>query len=256
MLDVGQGDCLYLELSDGISCLIDGGSTSIKEVGNYRILPYLKYEGVSKLDYVILTHLDEDHVNGVRELMEMQNTLDGVQIQTILFPEIANPDETYQELWALAEKKGIAVQTIGAGDAMMGSDYLLECLYPVKGTWTTDENNDSVALQLAYHEFTMLLTGDMGFEGEKELLSQGRLKDVDVWKVSHHGSKYSGSQPFLQSIQPALGLVSVGRNYYGHPSDEILERLSKINCQVYTTLERGALMLESDGERFFLETAR
>ena len=256
MLDVGQGDCLYLELSDGISCLIDGGSTSIKEVGNYRILPYLKYEGVSKLDYVILTHLDEDHVNGVRELMEMQNTLDGVQIQTILFPEIANPDETYQELWALAEKKGIAVQTIGAGDVISGKDYILECLYPVKGTWTNDENNDSVALQLTYHEFTMLLTGDMGFEGEKELLSQGSLKNVDVWKVSHHGSKYSGSQPFLQSIQPALGLVSVGRNYYGHPSDEILERLSKINCQVYTTLERGALMLESDGERFFMETAR
>ena len=256
MLDVGQGDCLYLELSDGTCCLIDGGSTSIKEVGTYRILPYLKYEGVQTLDYVILTHLDEDHVNGVRELIEMKGTLDGVEIQNILFPEIANPDETYQELVELAESKDILVKTIGAGDVIAGADYLLECLYPVKGTWTANENNDSTVLQLTYKDFSMLLTGDMGFEGEKDLLRQGSLKDVDVWKVSHHGSKYAGSRAFLQNIRPALGLISVGRNYYGHPSDEVLERLSQVGCEVYTTLERGALLLESDGERFSLESAR
>ncbi len=251
-LSVGQGDCLYMCLPEGTTCLIDGGSISEKNIGKYRILPYLKYEGIEKLDYIILTHLDEDHISGIRELLEMQDGLDFVKIGTIFFPAIANPDEKYLELWELAKEKGIEVAVIGAGDQITGEDFVLECLYPVKGAYTEDKNNSSTVLHLTFREFSMLLTGDMGFEGEQDLMENGVLKDVDVWKVSHHGSKYSGSEAFLEMIRPQLSLISVGRNSYGHPSEDILERLYAAGSQVETTFARGALMIESDGETFTL----
>ena len=102
----------------------------------------------------------------------------------------------------------------------------------------------------------MLFTGDLGFEGERKLLQKGMVQPVDVWKVSHHGSKYSGSEQFLKVMRPQLGLISVGRNTYGHPSKELLERLSKIGSKVETTYDHGALMVVSDGENFQLEMTR
>jgi competence protein ComEC len=102
----------------------------------------------------------------------------------------------------------------------------------------------------------MLLTGDLGFEGESELLKQDVLEDVDIWKVSHHGSKYSGSEQFLGKILPNVSLISVGRNYYGHPTDEILERLDTCGSMVLTTLDSGALMVESDGEKYWIRCQR
>ena len=199
---------------------------------------------------MIFTHLDEDHINGMRELVEMSESLDGVKIKTMLFPDLVNPDDTYLEMWALAEEKGIAVHTIGAGDVIRESEAKLECFYPRKGMYTDDENNSSTVLRLTYGEFSMLLTGDLGFDGEKDLLAWGVLDDVDVWKVSHHGSKYSGSEEFLETILPNLSLISVGRNYYGHPTKEILERLENCGSSIWTTLESGAIMLESDGKTY------
>ena len=181
MLDVGQGDGLFLRLPGGTTCFIDGGSTSVKNVGKYRILPYLKYEGVEKLDYVIFTHLDEDHMNGMRELLEMSETYDGVSIGTMLFPDIANPDDIYQEMWTLAEENDINVYHIGAGDIIKENDVTLECLYPVTGTYCEDKNNSSTVMKLIYGKLSMLFTGDLGFEGEEELLNMGALGDIDVW---------------------------------------------------------------------------
>lgn len=257
MLDVGQGDGLFLRLPSKTTYFIDGGSSNVKKVGEYRILPYLKYEGVSKLDYVILTHLDEDHMNGMAELLEMVGTMDGVSIGTMLFPDIENPDETYLELWTLAEEKGVSVDTIGAGDRFCEEDFTMECLYPVKESYSTDKNNSSAVMLLTYKKFTMLLSGDLGWEGEKALLNRGALKAIDVWKVSHHGSKYSGCEEFLEMINPQVSLVSAGKNnIYGHPSAELLKRLENVGSQVKTTIESGAIFIESDGERFILSVMR
>lgn len=255
-VSVGQGDCLYMRLPDGTTCLVDGGSTSEKNIGQYRILPYLKYCGAEKVDYVFLTHLDEDHMNGIREIVEQYGSLDSVKIGTIFFPAIANPDEKYMEMWELAEDKGIDVKTIGADDRLLGEEYVLDCLYPVKGSYSNDKNDTSIALALKFREFSMLLTGDMGFEGEQELLDRGTLESVDVWKVSHHGSKYSGGEQFLEVISPTLSLISVGRNSYGHPSKELMDRLTSVGSQVKTTLDSGALMLTCDGHTYSISLQR
>ena len=205
---------------------------------------------------MFLTHLDEDHISGVRELIEMQDSLDGIRIDTIFYPEIANPDEKYMEMWELSKEKGIHVEKIGAGDRLKGDDYDIACLHPIKGSSSTDKNDSSIVLQVNFRNFSMLLSGDMGFDGEKELLKRGVLTNIDVWKVSHHGSKYSGGETFLYVIDPELSLISVGRNNYGHPSKEILERLWKAGSRVETTLESGALQIESDGDTFSLSLQR
>ena len=256
MLDVGQGDALYLELPGEVTCLIDGGSTSIKSIGKYRILPYLKYEGVDTLDYIIFTHLDEDHINGIREMVEMTDSYDGVAIRQMLFPAIENPDENYKKMWELARSKGIRVEVIGAGDVIRGKDWEMTCLYPEKGCHTTDKNEASTALQLKFLEFSMLFTGDLGLDGEKELLDGGMLQTADIWKVSHHGSKYSGGAEFLRNIHPQLSLISVGKNSYGHPARELLERLQEAGSLVKTTLDCGALQIESDGHTVSLFSGR
>ena len=256
MLDVGQGDGLFLRLPSGVTCFIDGGSTNVKELGKYCLLPYLKYEGVGVLDYVIFTHLDEDHISGMRELMEMHGTMDDVRIRQMLFPEISNPDEQYLELWSLAIEKGIKVGTIGASDRIQGTDFVLECISPVKGSYAEDKNNSSTVLKLTYQDFSMLLSGDLGIEGEEDLLAQKYVEEVDVWKVSHHGSKYSGGEPFLEVLRPRLSLISVGKNNYGHPSEELLQRLKNVGSRVYSTLEGGALMLRSDGRSYSLALQR
>ena len=255
-LDVGQGDGLFLRSPKGTTCLIDAGSISVKNIGEYRILPYLKYEGVAVLDYIILTHLDEDHMSGVRELLELQDTLDGIEIQQILFPAIANPDEKYLEIWNLAKEKNITVGIIGAGDKITEENFEISCIYPIKGRSTEDRNDSSTVLQVTYQDFSILLSGDLGFGGEENLLQMGVLRDVDVWKVSHHGSKYSGSEKFLCSINPQLSLISVGRNTYGHPNEELLERIRAVGSLVETTLAHGALMIESDGKTFSLSYGR
>ena len=255
-LSVGQGDCLYMRLPDGTICLVDGGSTSEKNIGKYRILPYLKYCGAAEIDYIFLTHLDEDHMSGIRELLEVYGTLEGVRIDTIFFPAISNPDEKYMEMWTLAEEKGVSVRMIGAADQLKGNGYELECLYPIKGAYSEDKNDSSIVLQLTFQEFSMLLTGDMGFDGERELLNRKCLENIDVWKVSHHGSKYSGGEDFLEVIRPNLSLISVGRNSYGHPSRELMDRLKSVGSQVETTLESGALMLQSDGHTFSISLQR
>lgn len=256
VLDVGQGDGIFLRLPGGTTCFIDGGSTSIKQVGEYRILPYLKYEGVSKLDYVIFSHLDEDHINGMRELLQMDATMDGVKIGTMLFPEIANPDDAYREFWDLAQRCGVKVSKIGAGDTISDKDFVLECLYPIKNSWAEDKNNHSTVLKLHYKNFSMLFSGDLGWEGERALLEAGVLEDVDVWKVSHHGSKYSGCQEFLDCIQANVSLISVGKNYYGHPSAEILDRLNRSGSQIFATIDTGAILLECDGRSYSISLQR
>ncbi len=254
MLDVGQGDALFLRMPSGTTCLIDGGSTSEKNIGQYKLLPFLKYEGVSHLDYVIFTHLDADHTNGIRELLEKCEDMDGISIGRILFPAIQNPDEKYQELWNLTKQRGIEAGTIGAGDCFQEEGLLMECLWPMKHTYTADKNQSSTVLQLTCGEFTMLLTGDLGMEGEAALLQTGMLQDVDVWKVSHHGSKYSGSETFLAAILPELSLISVSeRNSYGHPNPALLNRLQFIGSQIWTTPECGAIRIHSDGEVYTVE---
>ena len=258
VLDVGQGDSIYFRSPDGISCLVDGGSSDVNQVGRYRIEPYLKCRGVGTLDYVFVTHGDEDHVNGIRELMERQEI--GVQIDTLVLPVIEVWNETLYGLAEEASKAGVHVVMMEAGQKVTDKGLSITCLQPA-GTDDFEPGNEaSMVLAVQYGDFDMLLTGDVEGEGEvkltKTLLELYQNTIWEILKVAHHGSKNSTSTEFLEAVCPKVALISAGiDNRYGHPHRETLGRLEKSGTQVKCTQEAGAVeyLLKISEPRYTVE---
>ena len=246
-LDVGQGDSLYIRSPSGSHYLIDGGSSDVSNVVKYRIEPFLKSKGVGTLDYVFISHGDEDHLNGVRELLE--NQLLGVKIDTLVLPPEQLLDETLTELAKTALDHGTRVVTVQCGEQITDEDVVLTCLAPTKEYQGESGNASSMILSLQYREFDMLFTGDVEGDGEKALSDSGLLKHYDVLKVAHHGSKNSTSDEFLAQVSPAVALISAGReNRYGHPHAETIEKLESCGSRIYSTQTGGAILLSTDGK--------
>ena len=172
-LDVGQGDCIYVELPGKEKFLVDGGSSSVGSVGKYRILPFLKAKGVRYLEAVFVTHPDEDHCNGIQELLS-QGKQQGIRVGCLILPDIgeSSKGQGYRELEKAASEAGISLQYISRGQYIQGKDTLLECLHPVSGFESTDANAYSIVLRFTSGSFTALLTGDLEGSGEQALLEE------------------------------------------------------------------------------------
>lgn len=251
-LDVGQGDCIYFQNEQGVRFLCDGGSSSVGKVGQYRILPFLRYHGVSCLDYVMLTHMDADHINGVKELLEMAEG--SVKIGTLILPKMTEPDDTYHEMETLARKRGIAVRYLCAGDSMASGKLKMTCLHPDRTFRTKNKNEASLTLHVQYGTFDVILTGDLEKDGEAYLLARHRLEtlrengnQMEVLKVGHHGSKGAASEKLLDVLKPQLAVLSYGKNNrYGHPAPETTERLEKSGCRIVSTEKQGEITIFCD----------
>lgn len=252
-LDVGQGDCMIVETPGNHTYMIDGGSSSVESVGNYRIWPYLKYKGISKLDAVFVTHPDGDHISGILELLEMiSDRKIALQIEQIILPQWENMTP-FEEVMELANAAGVTVVQMEAGDCLVDGKVSLECLYPSGEDFTNRLNEGSLVLQISYKEFSGLLTGDLEGEGEEAVLDA--LTDVDYLKVAHHGSKNSTFEAFLEKTKPEISIISCGKsNLYGHPHAELLERLEAAESDVYATKDWGAMWICTDGEKIDLHT--
>lgn len=262
-LDVGQGDGIVIHTPDDVTILIDGGSTSEKQVGEYRIKPFLKYHGISQIDYMIMSHADEDHISGQKELLENQGKPGEIQIRNLLLPEPAEAyqqEEGYRQMLQLAQSAGVPVRYIHSGDRLAIQDLDLFCLHPDPGFDGGSANAYSTSLSLSWQGLHFLLCGDLEKTGEDAVVRQLNIpsaeedrapihsKDIpdhyDVLKVSHHGSKNSSSDTFLQRVSPSLAIISCGRdNRYGHPHGELLERLEQVDSCVLRTDTQGAVKL-------------
>jgi len=263
-LDVGQGDGIFIRTEEGYCFLVDGGSSSVSSVGEYRIIPFLKYKGVRKLNAVFVTHPDQDHCNGVKELLE-HGRENGILVEQIFLPDISegSKDEAYKELVSAAEWRGIPVSYISRGQCFSEGRLTLVCLHPEKDCKTENTNAYSMVLGLAYENFSALLTGDLEEEGEKKLLSfvEESIREegpkekywqdggFTVLKVAHHGSKYSTDDAFLRWAKPRLSVISCGDNSYGHPAAQTLKRLADCGSGVLSTREEGAVMIHVDRGR-------
>lgn len=260
-LSVGQGDCGIVQTAAGHTYLIDCGSSSRSRVGKYVLLPFLKYQGIRRLDAVILTHPDTDHVNGALELLEMAEE-NGISVGQLLLPDIAagRKQEELGELLEGAAKaysgRGVAVRYLAEGEGWQSGDARFLCLHPQTGCTTENANAYSVCLYAAFGgmeqpDMTVLFTGDVEGEGEEELceaLKKYGISGVTLLKVAHHGSRGSTSEKFLEQLQPEAALISVGRNStYGHPHEEVLERLEALDCRVLRTDESGAVSVSVRG---------
>lgn len=258
VLDVGQGDCIYVTDGGSRHYLIDGGSSDQKDVDIYQMVPFLKYRGVRYLDAVFVTHPDNDHINGIQGMLEAYEE-NGIAIGCLVLPDVAvhNRNEAYHTLEILAGEAGVPVRYIHAGQRIKNGKLMLTCLHPVKGFACENANEYSTVLYLRFGKFTALLTGDLEGAGESMViqnLQEWGIQKVTLLKVAHHGSKNSTPAELIELIDPRIALISAGKNNsYGHPHRETLERLATAECRVCQTPVSGAVTIRVKNGKVLLE---
>ena len=267
VLDVGQGDGTFLRTKENAAVFVDGGSSNVKSVGTYRMLPFLKAKGVRKIDYWLVSHGDFDHISGLLEVLGS-----GYPVEHLVVSEWAylNEAETenMQKLLTLAEQTDTPVLTVAAGDLLWMEKTRISFLWPQRESGgSSDINDNSLVFLYEDEDFRGLFAGDISSETEKALvkayveydsetagseehrgqMTQGageNLLDVDFYKVNHHGSKYSSCEEWLAALSPKVATISCSRkNSYGHPHEETLERLQEVDTIVYRTDEVGAITI-------------
>ena len=252
MIDVGQGDCHFIE-AGGRTVMIDCGSSDTDQVAKYRVVPYILSRGFDRIDYAVLTHPDADHINGYLELLDM-NEDDGLKIGCFIIPDISGTNGELDELTSLAGRRGIKVLKIKTGDTFCTGGLRFCCLNPKKGAVCADMNEISVCLsvELMDSPFAALFTGDVEGEGEKammEAMNPGKSR-YTLLKCAHHGSANSTPTELLDKIRPLYCFISAGvHNRYGHPHEELLQRLKASGTRIHVTKEEGAVRLDTDGKK-------
>lgn len=254
-LDVGQGDAILIRLPyDQEIYLIDTGGTIRlnKEewqrkkhefsVGNDILIPYLQKEGIKKIDKLIVTHGDTDHIGAAQEL------LSNITVKEVVFGRKEQEAILEKAVKKQALEKEVKISEVGKGESWRVNEAEFFVLAPTGKE--RSENNASIVLWAKLGGITWLFTGDLEEEGEKGLVATYPDLRADVLKVAHHGSNTSSIMPFLNAVQPNIAIISVGeRNRYGHPHKEVIERFEKMGIEIWCTDKQGAISYVFKEER-------
>jgi competence protein ComEC len=245
-LDVGQGDCIWIHTPDGQNILVDGGPRGV----GADVVTYLWLRKCYALDYMVVTHSDDDHVGGLIEALQY---ITATQVWHNGQPFTAT--ETYAEFWRAVEPTHpVTVTAQAAGVTFTIGSVSLAVLHPEE--LVSEPNNNSLVCRLSYDAFDVMLTGDIESSAESKILGRGYPLDAEVLKVAHHGSDSSSDADFLAAVSPETAIISVGPNSYGHPAPEILARLAGLPAKVYRTDMHGTIVVTSDGQWYGVETER
>ena len=246
-LDVGQGACALIE-SDGHYMLIDGGG---RDSSSFTV-SYLAQLGIEKFDYMVATHFDEDHIAG------LIGVFNKFAVETILEPSYETDTSIYKSFKEAEKNSKAKVIIPEPGEEYTLGDAKFTVLAPKKPEKDTDqetaaeglkENNQSICILLKNGDNKVLFTGDAEQEEEQYLVDSGRDIRADVYLVGHHGSGSSTSELLLDAVQPEYAVISCGTgNDYGHPVQEVLDRLWDKDVSVFRTDEQGNIIMTSDGE--------
>ena len=252
-IDVSQGDSTFIVTPNNNTILIDGGGSinSNFDVGKSTLIPYILDRGYNSIDLVIISHFDLDHVDGILTLL---NTLD---VKKVIISKQYEMTENYEEFLKIISNKKIQVQVVKAGDRIsIEKDVYIDVLWPSEDFITDNAiNNNAIVAKLIYGNFSMLFTGDIEELAEKEILKKYNKEILNsaVLKVAHHGSKSSSTQKFLEMVNPKIALIGVGKNNnFGHPNDEVLERLTSLGTKIYRTDLNGeiTIIVKNEGKKF------
>ncbi len=246
--DVGQGDGYLIQSPSGRNYLIDGGSTSVNKLKEYRLESAIKYLGVSSIDYSIITHADTDHISGVMDLIRDKGA-GHISIKNLVVADLPG-NEKMEELIRMAQESRIPIIKMHSGTVITDGKIRLTCLHPEEKYVAKDNNGKSLVFLLEYDSFKALLTGDMGESEEIRLLENG-IRKVNLLKVAHHGSRTSSSEDFLNGIFAGslqkIAVISAGENNsYGHPHKETINRLQEAGAEVFCTAETGEIIISVD----------
>ena len=261
--DVGQGDATLI-IRKEFQVVVDGGPGGEKLLSCLgRHLPFWDRE----IDLVVNTHPQKDHLGGLDELLERY------RVERLMINGVFGGGKDAVRLRKLVGEGEVEIVLPREGDVLRKGSLQFEVLWPEERVgsslaWSdpsrmdlvseivlgknTDVNILSVVGLLRYGEFEVLLTGDIGIDEERDLLKRGSLMEVDVLKVAHHCSKYSSSDEFIKKVSPKVAVIQVGKNNFGHPTEEVLDKLKKIGSQVFRNDLDGDVEVVSDGQGFWL----
>lgn len=266
-LDVGQGDAALITFPNGETMVVDGGGRrsfdKIKVQNDYEaeffepdaqgigetvVSAFLWEKGYSKVDYILATHADSDHIQGLSDVAKNFN------VKAAIFGRTPFADEDFNDLFLILEKRKINKLKISRGDVLNFGEVKIEVLYP-EGSDDISDNNHSIVLRIIYGGQKVLLTGDIEKETENTLLQNPEMLQSNVIKVAHHGSRTSSTENFVKAVSADIAIIPVGNTSpFGHPHTEVLERWKNANTKILTTGERGTVTILTDGKDLQIET--
>ena len=209
---------------------IDGGSTDVKQVGKYRILPFLKAKGVSEISYWFVSHTDTDHVSGLKEVL-----VSGYRVEYLVFAKAVEKEAKTKELAELARSHGTKVLYMQAGDTVRSKRAAMRCLYPKASDNAEDVNDLCLVLQFEEGDIRALFGGDIS--------------------TDHHGSRYANAEALLKCIRPEITVASAGKdNRYGHPSPDAVQRIKESGSRFFCTIEGGRIRVRVIENKLVCET--
>lgn len=238
-IDVGQGDSTLIITPDKKTVLIDGGGSDSFDVGEKVLLPYLLDRRILKVDYVLISHFDTDHATGVAQI------LGKIDVSSIILTRQLEENDIYRHILSIAKEKKIKLIYVKEGDVLKIGGIKISIIHPENKLMINNPmNNNSIVCKVEYNSFSMLLTGDIEMEAEELILRKNINLKADVLKVAHHGSKTSTTGEFLKAINPKVALIGVGKNNnFGHPSNEVIQRLKENGTRIYRTDENGEISI-------------
>lgn len=251
-VDVGQGDSLFLATPAGHLAVLDGGGSISprSDPGEKAVSPYLWRRGISRLDTLIASHGDLDHIGG---LLAMHENFRPRELW--VSAQIRGP--RWDQLLTAAQRQGTRLRYLAAGDSLRLGEVTVETLWPPRDAPIEKSNLTSLVLLLQHGRHRFLLTGDIEASVESQLLDNPQLQRIDVLKLAHHGSRTSTSPDFLERTQPALAIASAGfANQFHHPHPSVLHRLQQARTLLLRTDLEGAISVFSDGQRLHTQTHR
>jgi competence protein ComEC len=255
-LDVGQGDAALVTMPDGTTLLVDGGgrpafatsAEAARSIGETVVSEYLWWRGLSEIDYVLATHADVDHIDGLNDVLR------NFSVRGAFVARTPPDDPEFATFSRTARETGTHIETIQAGDTIQFGAVEISVLWPPVES-RGSSNNDSVVLRIQFGQRSILLTGDIEKSAEQELVALRHQLRADVVKAPHHGSKSSSIEAFVLATKPAYSIISVGRSsMFGHPHQEVVERWRASGATVLTTGENGTITVTTDGRDVVVTT--
>ncbi len=266
ILDVGQGDAALATFPDGTTMLVDGGGRfdyrnadaegdgfepDIRGIGESVVSEVLWQKGLSGVDYILATHADADHIQGLTDVAG------NFAVKKALIARLPLEDPDFAAFAEKARRRGIATEFVSRGDVIRIGNAVVEVLLPAaderpNSIWGNDQ---SIVLRISMGTRSFLLTGDIESAAERELTAGGGTLRADVVKVPHHGSRTSSTDEFIRAVGASQAVISVGRSSpFGHPHREVVERWKATGADVLTTGERGMISFSTDGREIWMRT--
>ena len=247
-IDVGQGDCILIQVNNK-NLLIDSGPSSNRK----DLLNYLEKLDIKKFDYIIATHPHEDHIGNMDTIIKRYN------IGSFYSPKVITSSTTFENMISALVDKNLKINVLkkGVKGIDLGKNTEIEVFSPLENISSDNLNDYSPIIKITFFNNSFLFTGDAEISTEDTVLSQNNNLNCDILKVGHHGSSTSTSTDFLISTNPSVAIISVGKNNsYGHPTSETLSLLNSYNIRTIRTDINGTVIAISDGKNINISTVK